>query len=183
MPLLWMILIAIGLNPPTLRGADDRTQLFPRPDEWHEQTRTQHRLAYELRSCFIEERTSRYLSGYARLKIERNQGPFDIQLERSTFADAFVESCLSSRGQILRNEEGSGKSWSYAHIVSQCFKVKNASRHDTMDCRVDVILNDVSENKEMGLIIERHWKQPDRNLHPYRPTLDLILLLHSLSKK
>lgn len=164
-------------------AADARTHLFPKADEWHDQSGTQHRLAYELRSCFIEERGSFYLSGYARLKFSRNQGPFDVQLERSTFADPFVENCITSRGQMLRNEDLSGGNWNYAHIVSQCFKVKNANRREAMDCRVDVILNDVAENHELRLIIEKHWKEPNKNLHPYRGALDMILFLNSLTKK
>ncbi len=183
MNLTWIILMPILVAPYSLWGSDGRTQLFPEGNEWQGHNRTQHRLAYELRSCFIEERGNRYLSGYARLKFSRNQGPFDVQLERSTFADAFVENCISSRGQMLRNEDMSSGNWSYAHIVSQCFKLKNSARFERMDCRVDVILNDVAENKELTLIIEKHWKQPNTNLHPYRGALDLILFLNSLSKK
>ncbi len=183
MNLTWILLMPILIVPHSLWGSDRRTQLFPEANEWHEHSRVQHRLAYELRSCFMEERSSLYLSGYARLKFSRNQGPFDVQLERSTFADSFVESCIASRGQMLRNEDLSNGNWSYAHIVSQCFKLKNPARREGMDCRVDVILNDVAENRELSMIIEKHWKQPNTNLHPYRGALDLILFLNSLSKK
>ncbi len=177
-----LLLVIVFIFPRNAQAGDARSRLFPNWSEQNGQGTSENLLAYEMRSCFSEMHNGHYPSGYARFKIIQNKGPFDVQLERSTNFSSFIESCLSSHIQKFRNNKEQPKG-SHAHIISQCRPPQMGSRSSRPDCQVHVILNNFSENKELDLIIEKHWKESLQDPQPYRLVLDLIMLLHTMSKK
>lgn len=177
------MLILIGVTSLTALGDDARSHLLPKLGEQSDQASAQNRFSHNLRTCFSELRNGRYPSGYARLKLQQEQGARQVQMERSTFADPYTESCIISQGQRFRNEDASGNRWSYAHIISQCEEVKDRSRKARLECQNNVILSDFSENKEVRDIIETHWKYNSQNPYASRSVWNLIMLLNHLSRK
>lgn len=135
--------------------------IFPKRGETLDREALASKLAESLSPCMALTSNKSLPSGYARIIVNGQSEKLDIQLERSTFRDKFIDSCLTEKLKDSIEKDSSPRSWRFTHVVSECREKKNSGFYDprNVDCKVNIILNNFSENKELKEIVEGHWKK------------------------
>ncbi|MDQ3232724.1 MAG: hypothetical protein M3Q07_12975 [Pseudobdellovibrionaceae bacterium] len=141
------------------------------------------RLADYLSSCMSLTSNKSLPSGYARIFVGGPDEKMAIRLERSSFQDSFVASCLADKLKDFRGKDDNPRSWTFAHVISDCSQKKDGGFYDptNVDCKVNVVLNNFSENKELKEIVESHWKmeglETSRTYYNAAQILNLLRLI------
>jgi hypothetical protein len=143
------------------------------------------KLAKHLFPCVSLTSNKSLPSGYARLLVGVDNEKTKIRLERSTFQDKFIDSCIVERADDFLLKDRGPRSWQFTHVVSECKQKKSSGFYDpgNVDCKVNVVLNNFSENKELKDIVERHWKKEGLETSPvYYNAAQILNLLRAFQK-
>jgi hypothetical protein len=155
------ILLPLIFSPELHAEGSAPKDIFPKRGETLDREALAPKLADSLSPCMALTSNNTLPSGYARIFVNGRSEKLDIQLERSTFRDKFIDSCLTDTLKDFIKKDDSPRSWRFTHVVSDCREKKKSGFYDprNVDCKINIILNNFSENRELKKIIESHWKK------------------------
>lgn len=142
--------------PPSDKDAKTIPNLFPDKSDEMNKSFARPLILDLVRPCFKRIDRSQF-QGYARLSLATEAN--SIRIERTTFSNDFLNSCLQSSLAQFYREDLQKKTWQKTHIVSNCPDV-DSRKFKADACRIEVLLNDFSEDKEIQSIVESQWSAP-----------------------